>query len=170
MSTGDLDHIRPGVRKYAIPMQKMLIDIIDNPNINNITELVSILDINIGTNATHYGPYRYYGLNFQRVSDARRQMPANMNVTEFLERLFSGERIEVTDNKGNKKKLSPTIEMRFRNGSSDADEILSGARMLGSLFVKAHDKERMKEADIKNLYRHMKKERKCLGYREYKKS
>ena len=83
-----------------------------------------------------------------------------MNVTEFLERLFSGERIEVTDNKGNKKKLSPTIEMRFRNGSSDADEILSGARMLGSLFVKAHDKERMKEADIKNLYRHMKKERK----------
>lgn len=160
LSTGDLDHIRPGVRQYAIPMQKMLIDIIDNPNINNITELISILDTNIGTNASHYGPYRYYGLNFQRVSDARRNMPTNMNVTDFLNRIFSGEKIVIKDDKGNEKTLSPTIEMRFRNGSSDPDEILAGARMLGGLFVKAHDKERMKEPDIKNLYRHMKKTRK----------
>ena len=160
LSTGDLDHIRPGVRQYAIPMQKMLIDIIDNHHINNITELVSILDINIGANATHYGPYRYYGLNFQRLNDARRNMPSNMNVTEFLDRLFKGEHIEIEDAKGNKKTLSPTVEMRFRNGSSDADEILSGARMLGALFVKAHDKERCKEADVKNLYRHMKDYRK----------
>ncbi len=67
--------------------------------------------------------------------------------------MFQGETIY--DKNG--KKLSPTIEMRFRNGSSNATEILNGVRMGGQLFVRARSKDFSDNKLINSLYRQAKK-------------
>lgn len=152
LSTGDLDYVRDGCRNYAKPIQRRLTNVIDK-RVDSLSELISSLAANLGANPTHYGENRYYGLNIQRIIETLRHIPSNQSMEEFIKKMFDGEAIY--DEEG--KKLSPTIEMRFRNGSSDPDEILTGVRMLGSLFTKAHDKELCKESKIKNLYRAVKK-------------
>lgn len=152
MSTGDLGYVRPGCRDYATPIQNRLNNVIDG-KITSFTDLFTRLAANIGANATHYGEYRYYGLNIQRIIEAIRKMPPEENLEEFLKKMFSGE--PIYDAEGNK--LSPTIEMRFRNGSSSADEILRGIRIGGQMFVKAKDPKFNKIPTIKSLYRKIKK-------------
>ena len=141
LSTGDLDHVRPGCTNYAKPIQKRLVNVIDK-RIDTLSELMNSLAANVGANPTHYGENRYYALNIQRIIEALRHIPEDQSMEEFLKKMFDGE--PIYDENG--KRLSPTIEMRFRNGSSDPDEILSGVRMLGGLLVKAHDKELCKES------------------------
>ena len=151
ISTGDLNYVRKGCREYAKPIQKRLTKVIDG-NINSLSDLMIRLAANVGANPTHYGENRYYGLNIQRIIEAIRKMPENENMEEFLEKMFKGE--PIYDSEGNK--ISPTIEMRFRNGSSDADEILSGIRMCGQIFVAAKDKNLEDNRTIKSLYRKVK--------------
>ncbi len=74
LSTGDLDYVRPGCKDYAKPIQKRLVNVIDN-NINSLTELMMYLAANVGANPTHYGENRYYGLNIQRIIEAIRNIP-----------------------------------------------------------------------------------------------
>jgi len=148
LSTGDLNYVRSGCHQYAIPIQNGLVNVIDD-NFDNLTELIAALCANVGANSTHYGAYRYYGLNIQRIIEAIRNKPKNIAMEEYLQRIFKGE--ELYDDKG--KRISPTIEMRFRNGSSDADEILSSIRMCGGMFVAAKDKEFKEDKTIKSLYR-----------------
>ena len=109
--------------------------------------------INVGANPTHYGENRYYGLNIQRIIEAIRNIPENENIEEFLQKMFKGEAIYDK----NDEKLSPTIEMRFRNGSSNANEILNGIRMGGQLFVRARSDDFSNNKLINSLYRQAKK-------------
>ncbi len=157
LSAGDLGYVRPGARDFAKPVQKGLNNVID-ANINSYADLFSRIAANIGAIPTHYGPYRYYGLNFQRITEAIRKMPPKENIEEFMGKMLRGETIY--DGKGNK--LSPTIEMRFRNGSSSADEILRGVRLGGQMFVAAKDPCFDKMPIIKSLYRDSKKKNQIL--------
>ena len=152
LSTGDLGYLRPSVVRYAKPLQDKLVKVIDG-DINSLSELMAALMASVGANVKHYGEFRYYGLNFQRIVEAIRNKPNNMSVEDFLQKIFSGE--EVLDKNG--KKISPTIEMRFRNGSSDADEILSGIRMNGQLFVAAKRKNSNFKTKINSLYKRIKR-------------
>lgn len=147
ISTGDLNYVRPGCGNYAKPIQKRLVKVIDG-KIDSLSELMTLLAANIGANPTHYGENRYYGLNIQRMIEAIRNKSDDQSLEDFLQKMFAGE--PIYDEKG--KQLSPTIEMRFRNGSSNADEILSGVRMCGQMFVAA--KEMKEEHNVlKSLYR-----------------
>ena len=152
LSTGDLGYVREGCSRYAMPIQNRLNNVIDG-DIKSFADLFTRLAVNLGANATHYGEYRYYGLNIQRMIEAIRNMPPEENIEEFIKKMLSGE--PIFDKDGNK--LSPTIEMRFRNGSSSADEILRGIRLGGQMFVRAKDPKFNTISAIKSLYRKAKK-------------
>ena len=158
LSTGDLDYVRSGCRKFAIPLQNRLINVIDR-KANSLLELVSSLLCNVGANPTHYGENRYYGLNIQRLVEGLRNVPDDMSLDEALEKLFNGE--EVIGKNG--KVISPTIEFRFRNGSSNADEIFSAVRMLGGMMVSAKNMDDNTKGIIQSMYRKS-KERKPIAF------
>lgn len=141
----------PGCGNYAKPIQRRLVSVVDS-KIDSLTELVMRLEASVGANPDHYGMYRYYGLNFQRLIESIRNFPNDMSSEEVLQRLFSGE--EVIGKNG--KVLSPTVEIRYRNGSSNADEILSAVRMNGQMFVKARDVDFDSDMIIKSMYRNIK--------------
>lgn len=152
ISTGDLDYVRPGCKNYAKPIQKRLTNVIDG-NIKTLSELMTILSANVGANPTHYGENRYYGFNIQRIVEAIRNKDPKIDLETFLQKMFTGE--PIYDKDGNK--LSPTIEMRYRNGSSNADEILTGVRMAGGLIKRAKETRVKEDPMIKTLYRNVKK-------------
>lgn len=151
LSTGDLDYVRPGCGHYAKPMQNKLFKVIDSKT-DSLSSLFLQLATTVGANTTHYGEHRYYGLNFQRLFEALRQKPQNITMESYLNELLTKGIIK--DKNGHI--ISPTIEMRFRNGSSDPDEIMRGIRMGGQLFVAAKRKNYKKDC-INSLYRHAKK-------------
>ena len=152
LSTGDLSYVRPGCKNYAKPIQKRLTNVIDG-NIKSLSELMTVLSANVGANPTHYGENRYYGFNIQRIVEAIRNKDPQIDLETFLQKMFSGEPIYDKDGK----KLSPTIEMRYRNGSTNPDEILTGVRMAGGLIKAAKDTKVKEDYMIKTLYRNIKK-------------
>lgn len=157
ISKGDLDSVRSGCHEFAKPVQKRLMNVIDS-KINSFTELMFLLSINLGANPTHYGENRYYGLNIQRIIEAIRNKPMDISLEEYIKNIFAG--IEQNDKDGNK--ISPTIEIRYRNGSSSLDEIMCGIRINGQMFVKAKDNTLSKNATIKSQYRNVKKRKKYV--------
>lgn len=148
LSTGDLDYVRSGCREFAIPLQNRLVNVIDRDS-KSLLELVSVLLCNVGANPTHYGENRYYGLNIQRLVEGLRNIPDDMSFDVALEKLFNGEEVIGKDGKV----ISPTIEFRFRNGSSNSDEILSSARMLGGMIVSAKNIDEDIKSIIQSMYR-----------------
>ena len=161
ISTGDLDSVRVGCHEFAKPVQKRLTNVIDS-KITSLTDLMFLLSVNLGANPTHYGENRYYGLNIQRIIEAARKMPYNANIEEYLKNIFEGK--EQLDNEG--KVISPTIEIRFRNGSSSLDEIMCGVRMNGQMFVKSKSKLFDSNSIIKSQYRNAKKRKKYIFEKE----
>jgi hypothetical protein len=157
ISKGDLDSVRVGCHEFAKPIQKRLLNVIDS-KINSFTELMIMLSINLGANPTHYGENRYYGLNIQRIIEAIRNKPLDSNLEEYIKNIFTG--VEQFDKDG--KKISPTIEIRYRNGSSSLDEIMCGIRINGQMFVKAKEKTFNNNAIIKSQYRNVKKRKKYI--------
>ena len=151
LTVGDLDHVRTGCKDYARPLQKRLTNVIDK-KADSLTELMILLATNVGANPTHYGENRYYGLNIQRIVEALRNIPEGQNIEEYLQKMFKGEILY--DENG--KVISPTIEMRFPNGSSSADDILTGVRAMGGLLNASHNKELCKQSRIKTMYRKIK--------------
>ena len=158
LSTGDLDSVRCGCREYAIPLQNRLVNVVDR-DAKSLLELVSVLMCNVGANPTHYGENRYYGLNIQRLVEGLRNIPDDMSFDVALEKLFNGEELIGKDGK----KISPTIEFRFRNGSSDSDEIISAARMLGGMMVSAKNMNEDTKALVQSMYRNA-KQRKPVAF------
>lgn len=157
MSKGDLDSVRVGCYEFAKPIQKRLMNVIDS-KINSFTELMVMLSINLGANPTHYGENRYYGLNIQRIIEAIRSKPLDTNLEEYIRNIFKG--VEQYDKEG--KKISPTIEIRYRNGSSSVDEIMCGVRINGQMFVASKSKGFSKNPIIKSQYRNVKKRKKYV--------
>ena len=157
ISRGDLDSVRVGCHEFAKPVQKRLMNVIDS-KIDSFTELLLLLSTNLGANPTHYGENRYYGLNIQRIIEAFRNKPLDIDTEEYIRNIFAG--VEQLDKDGNK--ISPTVEIRYRNGSSSVDEIMCGVRINGQMFVRAKDKEFDKNQTIKSQYRNAKKRKKFI--------
>ena len=157
ISKGDLNSVRVGCHEFAKPIQKRLMNVIDS-KIDSFTELMIMLSINLGANPTHYGENRYYGLNIQRIIEAIRNKPLDAKLEEYIRNIFSG--VEQLDKEG--KTISPTIEIRYRNGSSSLDEIMCGIRINGQMFTKAKDDDFNKNPIIKSQYRNVKKRKKYV--------
>ena len=157
LSTGDLDYVRAGCKDYAKPIQRRLVNVIDKES-DSLLKVFCNLLVNVGANPTHYGENRYYGLNIQRIIEAFRNIPEDMDEEVFLQKLFSGE--EIIGNDG--KPVNATIELRFRNGSSDPDEILSAVRMFGGMFVAAKDMDDDNKSILQSMYRNAKKRRRFV--------